>query len=80
MDHLEEAKRFVEYADTGKLELAVANAQVATAHALIVQAEDNRVLIALVKQIAERLPPPAETASERHVRLQKEEYDAKIQD
>ena len=65
MDHLAEAKKFANYADTGKLEWAQVNAQVATAHAGI----------ALVELLAKRLPLPAETASARHVRLQKEEHD-----
>ena len=67
MDHLEEAKMRVARADgVNGAEWAQFNAQLAIAHALIV--------------IAERLPPPTETASARHVRLQKEEHDAKIQD
>ena len=75
MYHLEEAKRFVEYADTGKLELAVANAQVATAHAQIAQVEASHALVTLIEQLLERLPPPAETASARTKRLREEERD-----
>ena len=62
MDHLAEAKRRTERAIIVKgAEWAQINAQLAIAYALIA--------------ICERLPPPAETSSERHVRLQKEEHN-----
>lgn len=65
MKHLKSAKIHVGHAETRNIEQAPANALVAIAHAAI----------ALVELLAERLPPLAETASARHVRLQKEKHN-----
>ena len=76
MYHLAEAKLYAERATGANgVEWAQLNAQLATAHAQIAQVEASHALVALVERLLERLPPPAETASARHVRLQKEEHN-----
>ena len=62
LDHLREAKMFAEAAECDNSGIALRDAQLAVAHAAI----------ALVELLAERLPPPAETASAAQVRLRKE--------
>lgn len=65
-DHLAEAKSQAKFSHSAVgAEWAQYNAQLATAHAAI----------ALVELLAERLPPPAETASECRARLREEEHD-----
>ena len=74
MDHLKDAREFADAAECADDDaLANRHAQLATAHALIAQAEASRALVALTEQLLERLPRPAETCSERFVRLRKEE-------
>ena len=76
MNHLAEAKLHAERATGANgAEWAQLNAQLAAAHALIAQAEDSHALVALVERLLERLPPPAETSSERQARLREEEQD-----
>ena len=74
MDHLAEAKEYAQCANRVNGEMfAQLNAQLAIAHALIVQAEASRALVALIEQLLERLPPSTETWSECYARLRKEE-------
>ena len=76
MDHLAEAKEQVEQAGyTEDVTEATYWVHLAIAHAAIVLAETmDRATNALIA-IAERLPPPAETASECSKRLREEEQN-----
>ena len=70
MDHLAEAKRIAHEASSAYPKIdKVEWVQVATTLAF------THATIALVELLAERLPPPAETASECQERLKKEESD-----
>jgi len=72
MKHLKDAEIHLERAIYSNIDRSQFNALMAIAHALIAQVETNRALVTLIERLLERLPPPAETASECQARLKEE--------